>query len=220
MKNWKTLIICIVLAQAFTILGQTNQLKKLSSADEMLARQVPGGDSEYLTTATAFRYSLGGARAPGGMASIQYCEGDSPKHAWSPKGQPLRQVLDTIVEADPRYRWQVEDGAINLLPIDGEPAFLRTRISKFRVTDVTSPLDALGKLQSLPEVKRGMADLHLKPGIALISYLSSHPKPFSVTCKNVTLRQALNAIAHAQGHAIWDYVEVHCNGTDQVIIRF
>ena len=70
------------------------------------------------------------------------------------KQDVAREALDTIVEADPRYRWQLVDEVVNLLPADGEPALLNTRISKFRVTDVTSALDALSQLLALPEVKK------------------------------------------------------------------
>jgi hypothetical protein len=221
MKNWKGLTICVVLAQALTIFGQTGRPERLSSADEMLARQVPGGDLEYLTTTTIFFRSLGGVGAAGGMVTIRNCDGDNSKQAWQPIVQPLRRVLDTMIEADPRYRWQAEDGIINLLPADGEPALLGTRISKFRVKDITSALEALSKLLALPEVKKGMEDLHLKPGIAPISYWSSpNPKPFSVRCEGVTLKQALNSIARAQGRIVWDYLELHCAGKDEVVIRF
>jgi hypothetical protein len=221
MKNSKGLAIWIVLAHALTIFGQTSRPEMRSSADEILARQVTGGDLEYLTTTTIFSRSLGGVGAAGGMVTIQNCDGENSKHAWKPIVQPLRRVLDTMIEADPRYRWQVEDGIINVLPVGGEPALLRTRISKFRVIDATSALDTLSKLLALPEVKKRMEDLHLKPGIAPISYWSSpNPKPFSVRCEGVTLQQALNSIARAQGRVVWDYVELHCGGKDEVVIRF
>ena len=220
MKNVKRLSICVIVVVALTVYGQTPQKAKLS-ADERLERLLPGGQIEYRTTVDIFHGSLGAVGMPGGATQILGCEQDNMKRAWSPLNKSLRQALDAIVETDTRYRWQIADGVINLLPAEGEPALLRTRIRKFHVTDVTSALDALNQLIALPEVKEGMDALHLKPGIAAISYWSSpNPKPFSVAFKNVTLRQALNAIAAASGKHIWDYVETHCNERNEVVIRF
>lgn len=220
MRNLKGLTISAVVMLAMSVSGQTAQTER-PSVDERLERPLPGNELEYFNTTSAFRIAMGSVRMPGGAARILGCEGDDFKQLWSPWNKTLRQALDSLVEADPRYSWQVVGGVINLLPADGEPALLKTRISQFSVRDLTSSLDALGQLQTLPEVKKGMEDLHLKPGIALISYWPSpNPKPFSVECKNVTLREALNAIARAQGRDIWDYVEVHCAGKDEVVIRF
>jgi hypothetical protein len=133
----------------------------------------------------------------------------------------LPETLDSIVLADPRYRWELVDGVINVLPVAGEPAFLSTRISELDVRNVTSANRPLGKLQELPEVKKAMTDLRLRWGVTLFaSGQLPHPASFSVHCKDVTLREALNGIARAQGFTVWDYIETHCGGEDEVIIRF
>jgi hypothetical protein len=68
-------------------------------------------------------------------------------------------------------------------------------------------LDALDQLVRLPEVEKAREDLALKPGVAIIlSSKSPQAKELSLNLKGVTLRQALNAIARAQGSAIWDYI--------------
>jgi hypothetical protein len=108
-----------------------------------------------------------------------------------------------------------------VLPAAGEPAFLSTPISELDVRNVTSADWPLGKLQASPEVKKAMRDLGLRWGVTLfVSGQSPHPASFSVHCKDVTLKGALNAIARAQGFAAWDYVETHCDGKDEVVIRF
>jgi hypothetical protein len=138
-----------------------------------------------------------------------------------PAGSPLHQVLDAIVGTDRRYGWHIENGVVNLLPAAGEPSLLQTRLVRFRVEKSYSVFDALGRLLVLDEVKKRMEELRLKPGIALfVSGQSPHPKEFSVHCKDVTLREALNAIARAQGRAVWDYLETHCEGRNEVVIRF
>lgn len=218
----KSLKVCIIVGLlTLSVLGQTRQETKNLLPDDILERPVPGNDLEYYATTDAFYASLGRARVAGGMVKIVSCEEDKFKQALRPMGSPLRQILDAIVVADTRHRWEVQDGVINLLPADGEPALLGIRITEFQAKNVTSARDALSQLMALPEVKKGRDDLNLKPGVALINSLSSpNPPAFSVRCKNATLRDALNAIARAQGQAIWEYIEIHCDGKHEVVIRF
>jgi hypothetical protein len=143
------------------------------------------------------------------------------KQPFDSKGLKLSQVLDSIAEADPRYRWVVEDGTINVLPHDDEPELLKTRIPDFRVDDVASANAALGSLLTMPEVKRAMNALGLNHGLVLLLKPSSpRPRKFSVSSKDASLREALNSIARAHGREIWDYVELHCNDRSEVVIRF
>lgn len=212
---------CIVVVMLMlTVSAQVKNGALPSSPDDLLDRQVPGGEMEYLPTSQAFYFSLSRAKVPGVMARVDNCEKDEPKQIWRPM-LPLRDVLDVIVAADPRYRWHIEDGVVNLLPAAGEPALLQIRIPRLRVQNVTSAKDALHHLLALDEVKKGMEEQQLKPGISVfVSGETANPKAFSVHCRNVTLREALNAIARAQGRATWDYIETHCEGRNEVIIRF
>jgi hypothetical protein len=218
MKSLKSLTLGTIFVLALGVSGQTAKIVK-PSTDDLMERQLPGDGTDYLSTTDAFYNSLGGVGMPGGAERIVGCEQDNAKQAWSPMNKSLRQALDTIVEADPRYRWEVVDQVINLLPATGEPALLQTRISEFHVENMFSAMDALSPLLALPEVRKAMDDLHLKPGITLISSWRS-PTAISVTCTNVTLRQALNAIARAHGRVAWGYIETDCAGKDEVVIRF
>lgn len=223
MRNLKSLAICVVLSSVMTVSGQTTQTVK-PSADEMLERSLPGNEAEYLTTRDAFSIALGGVGMAGGGAIVLGCEGDYFKQLWSPMNRiqtnkTLRQALDTLVENDPRYRWQVADGVINLLPATGEPALLQTRIVEFRAENITLAMDTVTPLLVLPEVQKAMDDLKLKPGVAVF-FTSPSRKPFSVECRGMTLRETLNAIVRAQGRGVWDYVETHCDQRNEVVIRF
>ena len=188
---------------------------------DLLERQVPGYNPERLTTFSAFSSALTFTLSPGGIVRIRSCSEEPTTYTWRPAGSKLRETLDSIVLADPRYRWQLTDGVINVLPVSGEPASLSTRIRELDVRNVTSASWPLGKLQALPEVKKAITDLRLRWGVTLFaSGQPPHPASFSVHCRDVTLREALNAIARAQGIAVWDHVESHCDGKDEVIIRF
>lgn len=202
------------------VLGQSRQVTN-SVSDDVLKRQVPGTDSEYLTTVDAFSLILNYTGVPGGIVKIASCKQETMKQPVKMQGLVLREVLNAIVEADPRYHWQYENGVVNLLPTEGEPTLLKTPITQFDVNDVASAEFAADKLLALPEIQKKMQELHLSHGLKLL-VTPSNPKPstFSVHCKNASLREALNAIARAQGRAIWDYVEIHCDQRNEVVIRF
>jgi hypothetical protein len=191
------------------------------ASEDILQRKVPGDELEFLRTTDVFYASLGRTRVPGGMVRLVDCEEDTLLQSWRPLDSPLRQVLHTMVAKDPRYTWKIQDGIVNLLPATGEPALLKTRLNEFHVEDISSAREALSWLLALREVKKRMRDLHLKPGIAIIVGGSGlNPPKFSVKQTGGTLHQALNAIAHAQGSAIWEYIEIHCDGKNEVVIRF
>jgi hypothetical protein len=217
----KVLMICIVGSLFLSIVFAQPKKMQEDASEVILQRKVPGSDMEFLSTRNAFHSSLWLTHVPGGMATIVDCEPDTLMQSWKPSNAALGQVLDALVATDPRYRWQMQDGVVNLLPATGEPALLRTRLTQFDIKDVASAREALSLLLALPEVKQGMRDLHLKPGIAIITG-SSQPNPpkASVRQQGGTLRQALNAIALAQGRAIWEYTERHCDGQNEVVIRF
>jgi hypothetical protein len=215
----KILVTCIL--NIFLILAVLAPPKhpQEKSREDVLQRKVPGAELEYLTTTDVFHSSLGRVSVPGGMVRIFNCREDTIKHNWKAQGSTLAQTLDAIVAADSRYRWEIADGVVNLLPASGVPTLLRTRINEFHVESTTSSLDALLQLLKLPEVKEAMGSLHLKPGLMLVDYWST-PRQFSIRSEDVTLRQALNAISRANGRDIWEYVEIHCDGKDEVVIRF
>lgn len=203
------------------LLGYVGQIKQPSQSSNVLDRSVQGNDLEYVTTTGAFFRAVNYTRVPGGIVKIDACREEAVSQTWQPLGYPLQQVLDTIVNADPRYKWVNEDGVINLLPSIGEPSLLQTPIKRFRAKDVSFARDALKSLLALPEVQKAMIRLHLKPGVNIfVSPQSPNPKSFSVSVEDITLREALNAIARAQGREVWEYIEIHCDGRNEVVIRF
>ena len=145
------------------------------------------------------------------------CQEDPRRH-WNPQGESLAQVLNEMTAVDKSYRWEVQDGVINLLPTAGEPPLLKTQLSEFRI-ESNSSLTALSQLKTKPQIRGAMQDLGLQEGITLISY-SPLPTAFSVQFKGGTLRQALNAIAVAHGTDVWDYQEIRCGKREELIISF
>jgi hypothetical protein len=182
-----------------------------------LERPIYAQEGQPLNTPAAFRLSILRARLPGGAAMVVGCQEDLKRH-WNPQGESLGQVLNEMTVVDKGYRWEVQDGALNLLPTTGEPLLLKTQVGEFNI-ETTSSLKALTRLQARPEIEKAMVDLGLHAGITLITY-SPQPTPFSIRFKGGTFRQALNAIAVAHGTDVWDYQEIRCGERKEVIIRF
>jgi hypothetical protein len=76
-------------------------------------------------------------------------------------GQKIGDVMGQLVSADPRYRREMDDGVINLLPAAGEPALVKRRIPPIDAEDITSARAVLGKIEQLPEVRKARAELNL-----------------------------------------------------------
>jgi len=204
------LLACLIFAQS--------KSAETSSVQTVLERPVFSDHERSFTTREAFHASLNRARVPGGMVIISGCHGDAPAKNWNPQGQPLRQILNEIVGADSNYRWEIQGGAINLVPVGGDPPLLQTHIGEFSIKTKSS-LDALNQLQQRDEVKKGMSNVQLKGGLAIVMY-SRSPTEFEVQFNGGTLRQALNTIAVSSGSDVWDYNEIHCGKKNEVRIRF
>lgn len=198
---------------AFTQMGTTQ--KNLPAG--VLERPIYGHERRALNTPEAFRASILRAKVSGGTAMIVGCH-EELKRQWSPQGEPLGQLLNEMTAVDKSYRWEVQGGALNLLPTAGEPLLLQTHVGEFNI-DTASSLDALNKLKSRPEIQQAMLSLRLQDGLTIITY-SPRATSFSVQFKGGTLREALNAIAVAHGSDAWDYREIRCGERNEVIMRF
>lgn len=182
-----------------------------------LERPIYAHEGRSLNTPNAFRASIMRASVPGGAVMMVGCQEDIERQ-WNPQGEPLGQLLNEMTVVDNSYRWEVQDGAINLLPTAGEPRLLQTHVGEYKI-DTNSSWEALNQLKTKPEIQAARLNLGLKDGLTIFTY-SPRPTPFSVRFKGGTLRQALNTIAVAHGTDVWDYEETHCGKQNEVIIRF
>jgi hypothetical protein len=109
---------------------------------------------------------------------------------------PLETVLDTIVQADPSYRWEVNGGVVNLLPKDKDDSLVNIEVKSFQINNL-SRLEAKRAIGDLPEVVSKLKSLGLEP--AAISLWPGRDKRdrlrLSLSLRNTTLRDILNEIA-------------------------
>jgi hypothetical protein len=217
----KLLLLTVALISGSATPAQRPQVAGQSSSEETLARHVAGAELTECSAVDAFVKALNSAGVSGGSVGVATCERQQNTLLWKPDGSPLRTMLDFIVRADRQYRWEAENDVVNLLPVGGEPELLRLRIARLDVDNVVSAQRALDELMGLPEVRSRMQTLGLTGGLSLLNIpMSPYPRKFSVHCRGVTFREALNAIARAKGHAVWSYAERHCNGVNELFLSF
>jgi len=184
------------------------------------AKQNAEGNVELITTQDAFVRSLTTARVPGGIVTRSDCNPNAKLQKDSLPSSLLAS-LNRITQADPQYRWQDERGVINLIPTSGEPDVLKIRFQEFRVKNMSSLELILEQLLTLPEVQSDAIGRQVNQGLRFAGISSpSRGRQLSISIKDGTLRDALNAIVRAQGRAVWSYSESRCNGQDRITIDF
>jgi len=114
----------------------------------------------------------------------------------------VMDVMNAIVQSSKKYQWQQTGGFVAVWPSAGSNPLLDTRISSFNVKDL-SPSEAFDQLLNLPEVQANMTTLNLKRRATDGSSGKLSSSKFSVSLEGVTLREALNTIAHESHLEIW-----------------
>ncbi len=118
------------------------------------------------------------------------------------KGKSVRQILDALCQADPRYTWTLDGATVNVFPKDvaNEPSYLLNRkLEKFELknaTDVQNGLLAI--VRQLPPPVEQVAE-------AQMGGADPYPlEPWTVTMENLTVRQVVNRLAaHGDPCAAW-----------------
>jgi hypothetical protein len=176
---------------------------------------------------------------PGGIAVRQYC-GGIQYYSVKPADSSLSALLDAAVSVEPGYNWTVDNGVVNFIPHYDQSLFLWTKVTKLEIKDVVTLNAALSELFALPEVaKAGRFGNRLVGSTQSYPYgrvdgncgstdqgkestcrLSAMPEPekrrFSLRLANVTVLEALNAIARLHGRAVWVLVDhQHCGAADE-----
>ena len=114
----------------------------------------------------------------------------------------VTDVMNAIVQSSKKYQWRQTGGFVDVWPSAGSNPLLETRISSFKVKDL-SPSEAFDQLLNLPEVQANMTALNLKRRAADVSPGKLSSSRFSVNLEGVILREALNKIAQESRIEIW-----------------
>jgi hypothetical protein len=192
--------------------------------DDVLTRSVTIGDVP-LPVFSAFEGALLVSGVPGGVAFVQGCS-DQPLPVVHPHGTTLREVLDSITSSDSGYVWRMNEGVVNLEPLQGVPALLTTRLKTYNSQELAEPGSAVTALISSHEVTQAATNLGLTRNVSgsALSGIGSEPrppkKPLGIRLHDVTLLDALNAIVRANKHGVWVYRETYCGSVHQYDVSF
>jgi hypothetical protein len=204
------------------------QFSQNTSAKSILERPVARVDEHTATITNATTAALSSAGVPGGIITVTGC-GEDASYMLTSSGPTLGDALNSIMAAGPNYRLEVEKGVVNLVPTVGDPPLLGFRIGELKIKEAHSLFDALAQLLALPEVQKRIKELDLDQGYTRIGLMdlkrpgndSIEKSPnYTISCKNVTVREALNAIARAHGRGVWAYRERHCNERVEFQLQF
>jgi hypothetical protein len=114
----------------------------------------------------------------------------------------LKGILNGIVQAAPGYGWRENDGCIEVFPVARGLGLLDTPISSFQVQDVNRDV-AVNRLLARPEVQSMILSMNLKPRPLDAPSDRIKDEKLSFNLSGVTLRDALNRIAHDSGGNFW-----------------
>ena len=114
----------------------------------------------------------------------------------------VTDVMNAIVQSSRKYQWRQTGEFIEVWPLAGGNPLLDTRISSFKVKDL-SPSEAFDQLLNLPEVQGSMANLNLKRQAPEKPPAKLSSSKFSVDLEGVSLREALDRIAQESRLEIW-----------------
>jgi hypothetical protein len=220
-------LISSLLLYAITLGSVLGQEQK-NRGDELDRPMTSGLSLNRVTVVEALTNVLRVAQVPGGVATVRTCAAEQ-RYTFMPVGPTLRDALDSIVIANPEYRWYFDQGVVNVLTSSDKPSLLDLTIANFEVDHVKSLDNILAKLLATSELKEGATRLHLRQGFAEIG-LRSLERPGSNTNKedggltlhmrSVTLQEILNALAREHVTAVWSYQEERCGAVNSFSINF
>jgi hypothetical protein len=138
----------------------------------------------------------------------------------------LKEVLDSIVQQEPLYRWKLVDGVINFVPTrDCDPfieAFLNTPVAHFDPGKWTSIFQVRNAIGDVPEVKSMLEKNHktlFKYG-DYVKYPSIYTrKDVDLSISSTTVRGVLNRVIRDSEHTFWSIGWVP-GDKDALSIRF
>jgi hypothetical protein len=205
----------IVLLCAFFLSGLYSRASARSqSAQDILALRITVHLSKATmilvlnTLSVEHRVPIGIERSP--------AHNDDEKLNLDFDGGTLKEVLDSIVQQEPLYRWELVDGVINFVPAgDRDPfieAFLSTPVAHFDPGKWTSIFQVRNAIGDIPEVKRMLEANHK----TLFKYTK---KDVDLSISNTTVRGVLNRVIRDSEHTSWSIGWVP-GDKDSLSIRF
>lgn len=120
------------------------------------------------------------------------------------QNKTIREILDALCEADPRYTWSTDEGTVNVFPraiINDDQYLLNLKLDKLELKNATNVDDGLFAIaHQLPPPFEQVAHMQLNGDDRY------PPEPWTVAYQNLTVRQVVNRLAaHGDACSQWTF---------------
>jgi hypothetical protein len=136
--------------------------------------------------------------------------------------QPLNVRLDALTESIPSLVWIDNAGVINLVPRDGIPELLKTKISALEVDLNKTTSFAASRMTTTEDFRSAAVRLGMTSGLQY-GGLSSPTKPLpvkSIVFRDMTAFEILNELVRLKGKGIWLYSERETRSSTEFTLTF
>jgi hypothetical protein len=198
------LVFCLIIS----ITAHPNNTQQLNTDDGILGQKIKV-KLNNVTLMNALSTLSVIHRVPIG---IEYSSADQnePKLVLEVENGSVQEILDSIIEQEPLYRWELVDGVINFVPVrDRDPFFkelLRTSVASFNPGEWTIKFQLRDAIGEAPEVKRLLKSRNVtlsKYGDYAYSPSVYTKREVDLSASNTTVRGILNRIVKNSEHKHW-----------------
>lgn len=139
------------------------------------------------------------------------------------EGVALREVLDSIVQQEHSYQWQVIDGVINFTPTHDKDAFVTTfldmPVNRFPSGESDAELDIRDRIIKLPTVDRLMTSYGMVIDRLFWGRGVYVKNDVDLSISNTNVRGILNKLIRISPNKTW-FIERSGKKNDQLLISF
>jgi hypothetical protein len=177
-----------------------------------MAQSVPTFDADSLRTVLMDRWTR--TQEPGGFVILNYACGARGVVTKTTDPENIRPLtFEDITKSGSGYQIDRESAVMNILPENYEPEILKAKIREFVLDSDKSSSLAFQELLQLKELHDFVEAAQLNKGLQIIIGPRG-PKPDTARrielISNISLREALNAMAVFYRNGIWGFTEDRC----------
>lgn len=193
----QALLVILVVLQ-MNIIGQTEPL-----LDTKVAEEFSRSNLQYVLNVLAVKY-----RIPIGLEMTKD-ETFKTEINTTVEDGTLKELLISMFEQEPNYKWELRDGVINITPVkyrsDFLETFLDTPVTRFDPAKAADKFEIRDEIFVLPEVKNLLRANNID---AKREYYISKRSIYSdenvdLGASNTNVRGILNKIVRVSEHKIW-----------------
>jgi hypothetical protein len=182
--------------------------------------------SENTTTQAVVTKVIRDTGMSAGVATVENTCTATPHEFYVPKGIHISDAMDNVIATDGHHKWQLfANGVVMVIPKDGIPALLLTKISRVHISNRKNLTLAVDELLRTDEIKLEVAGKKAfvkgpEPGFQKLQKPTSQAVEEPIDLTDVSLIEALNVLASGQMNSVWFYNERDCAGRKIIQLDF